>query len=76
MIQPKYLLAYQEMQRVNKLSAFNVKGHETKRKLNQHAVEYKFYDNSVLRIYKRGFATVSWGKHKDIAIAPLNINTI
>ena len=47
-------LAYSELQRVRNLSAFNVSGYKTRKRLNQHATQYIFPDSSVLKIYKSG----------------------
>jgi len=43
--------AGQEIERIKNLSAFTVRGYKEKKKLNQHCVEYRFYDASVLWIY-------------------------
>lgn len=46
-----YSIAQKEFYRTQGLSAFNVMHSPTKHKLNQHAVKYKFSDNSVLIVY-------------------------
>jgi len=47
-------MAYDELQRIRKLSAFNVSKAAIKKRLNQYAVSYTFPDSSILKIYATG----------------------
>ena len=46
--------AYNELQRVRNLIAFNVSGYKERKRLNQHATQYTFPDSSILKIYNSG----------------------
>ena len=48
--------SYDEYQRIKPLAAFNVVGATARRRLNQHAKEYRFSDGSTLKIYRKGRA--------------------
>lgn len=40
-----------EAKRIRTLSAFNIKGYKTRKKINQHLAIYTFPDSSTLHIY-------------------------
>ena len=54
------LLAEIEYRRIRNASAFNVEGGQ-RRNVNQHMREYSFSDGSILRIYRKGHASVATG---------------
>lgn len=47
-------MAYDELQRIRKLPAFNVSNAALKKRVNQYAVCYTFPDKSILKIYAAG----------------------
>ncbi len=48
--------AYRTLQAVKTLSAFTITHHVARKRLNQWATEYQFPDDSLLVIYRQGFA--------------------
>ena len=67
--------AYLELQRVRKLSAFNIIGAARARKLNQHAKRYAFGDGSSLDFHKKGFAISRRADGACDCIAKTQVNT-
>lgn len=62
--------AGRELERIKKLSAFTIQGYHEKRRLNQHAVQYRFRDASFLWIY----STTSRGWAYKVAVESLQEN--
>jgi hypothetical protein len=52
--------AHAEYQSIRNCVAFTINGAK-RRNVNQYMREYSFSDGSILRIYKRGFASVANG---------------
>ncbi len=51
-------MAYAELERIQDLSAFNMRYNPVRRRLNQHATRYTFSDDSVLTLFlSSGFGT-------------------
>jgi hypothetical protein len=69
-------MAYDELQRIRKLAAFNVSKEASKKRLNQYAVKYTFPDKSILKLYAggRGQSWASEGANCD-CVSLIRANT-
>ena len=67
--------AYLELQRVRKLSAFNIIGAARARKLNQHAKRYTFADGSSLTFHKSAFAISRNANGLGDCVSQVNVTT-
>jgi len=54
--------AEQEYHRVRHLAAFTLTAPAKRRNVNQHVREYTYPDGSILRLFRRGYATVVLGR--------------
>jgi hypothetical protein len=67
--------AYLELQRVRKLSAFDIIGATSARKLNQYAKRYTFADGSSLTFHKGAFAISRNASGLGDCVSQVNVNT-
>ncbi len=68
--------AYQELQRVKNLSAFNVLGYSKKRRVNQYLTRYYFPDSSVLSIFPvKSMASAYGGEYILTEYIRINVST-
>jgi len=65
-----------EYHRIRNASAFNVDASAKRRNVNQHMREYTFPDQSILRIFRDGRATVARkaGDFQTVIIGALRVN--